>query len=94
MSIDPETRDVVQTVYIRGVERAAGALRTSIRSKPCSAMISISDIASEPIDDVEPADLNRALKCILSDDVGVSRHAVKMYQSRSRFDQHVLEFRP
>ena len=26
MSIDPETRDVIQTVYIRRVERAAGAL--------------------------------------------------------------------
>ena len=27
MSIDPETRDVVQTVYIRRVERVGGELR-------------------------------------------------------------------
>jgi branched-chain amino acid transport system substrate-binding protein len=27
MSIDPDTRDVVQTVYIRRVERAGGELR-------------------------------------------------------------------
>jgi hypothetical protein len=31
LSIDPETRDVVQTVYIRRVERVGGELRTSIR---------------------------------------------------------------
>jgi hypothetical protein len=31
VSIDPETRDVVQTVYIRRVERVGGELRTSIR---------------------------------------------------------------
>jgi hypothetical protein len=31
MSIDPETPHVVQTVYIRWVERVGGELRTSIR---------------------------------------------------------------
>ena len=31
VSIDPETRDVVQTVYIRRVEWVGGELRTSIR---------------------------------------------------------------